>query len=418
MAYIPPHMRKSKGVQSPTAVMLVPRFQKNLNLGSKPSMDKSGKIVCADTAIWRWFAVGLDGNETEGPPPVLLQRVPVEVIERINGEKPLALVRSSRLSEGQRTLDSSDKPWTYLIEKILPDLISSSKFMRGQMEAEGWNSKDVKPKLVARVGKILFIPRRPSNWEEDLNKDSINEATLKQLKRFFYTNIPASYMKGIVDEVFLQIGVKFEDLKDVYSVKLSDKSRPEATISCKCRVMKEENRLELYKVELNKIRHMVHDISCIEKNLDLRLMLSTKQTLTSLRDDEEESIKALIASVILDPTSKGGLRWPFGKASSPGDRYRVIGVCHTVSRIYVSPLMRLKVRDVDWFDFKTSVGETKEEITLMLKGIASELLGKKLDINSVSDMLRNVLKLLWEHFLHVQAVHNGNTAAVDIPMFS
>ncbi|OWM63215.1 hypothetical protein CDL15_Pgr010615 [Punica granatum] len=370
--------------------MLVPRFQKNLNLGSKPSMDKSGKIVCADTAIWRWFAVGLDGNETEGPPPVLLQRVPVEVIERINGEKPLALVRSSRLSEGQRTLDSSDKPWTYLIEKILPDLISSSKFMRGQMEAEGWNSKDVKPKLVARVGKILFIPRRPSNWEEDLNKDSINEATLKQLKRFFYTNIPASYMKGIVDEVFLQIGVKFEDLKDVYSVK----------------------------VELNKIRHMVHDISCIEKNLDLRLMLSTKQTLTSLRDDEEESIKALIASVILDPTSKGGLRWPFGKASSPGDRYRVIGVCHTVSRIYVSPLMRLKVRDVDWFDFKTSVGETKEEITLMLKGIASELLGKKLDINSVSDMLRNVLKLLWEHFLHVQAVHNGNTAAVDIPMFS
>ncbi|PKH86502.1 hypothetical protein CRG98_049981 [Punica granatum] len=91
-------MRKSKGVQSPTAVMLVPRFQKNLNLGSKPSMDKSGKIVCADTAIWRWFAVGLDGNETEGPPPVLLQRVPVEVIERINGEKPLALVRSSRLS--------------------------------------------------------------------------------------------------------------------------------------------------------------------------------------------------------------------------------------------------------------------------------------------------------------------------------
>ncbi|PKH69498.1 hypothetical protein CRG98_050135, partial [Punica granatum] len=171
-------------------------------------------------------------------------------------------------------------------------------------------------------------------------------------------------------------------------------------------------------VELNKIRHMVHDISCIEKNLDLRLMLSTKQTLTSLRDDEEESIKALIASVILDPTSKGGLRWPFGKASSPGDRYRVIGVCHTVSRIYVSPLMRLKVRDVDWFDFKTSVGETKEEITLMLKGIASELLGKKLDINSVSDMLRNVLKLLWEHFLHVQAVHNGNTAAVDIPMFS
>ncbi|PKI65884.1 hypothetical protein CRG98_013704 [Punica granatum] len=411
-------MRKNKGVRSPTAAMLVPRFQKNLNLGPKHSMDKSGKIVYADTAISRWFAVGLDGKETEGPAPVLLQRVPVGMIERINGEKPLALVRSSHLSEGQRTRDSSDKPWTCLIEKILPDLIRSSEIMRGQMEAEGWNSKEVKPRLIARVGKILFIPRRPSICEEDLNKDSINEATLKQLNRIFYANIPASYMKSIVDEVVPKIGVKFEDLKDVYHVKLSDKSRPEATISCKCSVMKDENRLELYKLQLNQIRPMVHDISCIEKNLDLRLMLFTKRTLTSLRDDEEESIKALIASAILDPTSMGGLRWPFGKASSPGDRYRVIGVWHAVSRVYVSPSMGLKVRDADWFDFKTSVGETTGEITLGLKGITSELLGKKLEINSVSDMLENILKLLWEHFLHFQAVHNGNTAAMDIPMFS
>ncbi|XP_031377397.1 uncharacterized protein LOC116192855 isoform X2 [Punica granatum] len=416
MAYIPPHMRKSKEVRSPTAAMLVPRFQKNLNLGSKPGMDKSGKIVYADTAISRWFAVGLDGRETEGPPPVLLQRVPVEMIERINVETPLALVRSSHLNEGQRTRDSSDKPWTYLIEKILPDLICSSKFMRGQMEAEGWNSKEVKPKLVARVGKILFIPRRPSIWEEDLNKDSINEATLKQLNRTFYAFIPASSMKGIVDEVVPKIGVKFEDLKDVYYVKLSDKSRPDATISCKCRVMKKENRLEPYKLQLNQVRHMVHDISCIEKKSDLRLMLFTKRSLISLHDDEEESIKALIASAILDPTSKGGLRWPFGKASSPGDRYRVIDAWHTVSRVYVSPSMRLKVQDSNYF--KTSVRETTGEITLGLKGIASELLEKKLEINLVSDMLESILKLLWEHFLHFEAVHNGNTAAMDIPMFS
>ncbi|OWM63209.1 hypothetical protein CDL15_Pgr010609 [Punica granatum] len=368
--------------------MLVPRFQKNLNLGSKPGMDKSGKIVYADTAISRWFAVGLDGRETEGPPPVLLQRVPVEMIERINVETPLALVRSSHLNEGQRTRDSSDKPWTYLIEKILPDLICSSKFMRGQMEAEGWNSKEVKPKLVARVGKILFIPRRPSIWEEDLNKDSINEATLKQLNRTFYAFIPASSMKGIVDEVVPKIGVKFEDLKDVYYVKL----------------------------QLNQVRHMVHDISCIEKKSDLRLMLFTKRSLISLHDDEEESIKALIASAILDPTSKGGLRWPFGKASSPGDRYRVIDAWHTVSRVYVSPSMRLKVQDSNYF--KTSVRETTGEITLGLKGIASELLEKKLEINLVSDMLESILKLLWEHFLHFEAVHNGNTAAMDIPMFS
>lgn len=35
-------------------------------------------------------------------------------------------------------------------------------------------------------------------------------------------------------------------------------------------------------IEMNQIRHMVYDVSCIEKNLDLRIMLSTQRTLTSL----------------------------------------------------------------------------------------------------------------------------------------
>ncbi|RYR07578.1 hypothetical protein Ahy_B05g074960 isoform A [Arachis hypogaea] len=57
--------------------------------------------------------------------------------------------------------------------------------------------------------------------------------------------------------------------------------RLEATISCKCNIIKEQNKLKLYKVELNYVRHMVKDVSCPAKNLDLRLMLCTKRIIAA-----------------------------------------------------------------------------------------------------------------------------------------
>ncbi|XP_062098374.1 transcription initiation factor TFIID subunit 5-like isoform X1 [Humulus lupulus] len=43
-------------------------------------------------------------------------------------------------------------------------------------------------------------------------------------------------------------------------------------------------------------RHMLRDISCNEKNLDLRLDLCTKRTVTTFTDDDLESLKFLINS--------------------------------------------------------------------------------------------------------------------------
>lgn len=86
-----------------------------------------------------------------------------------------------------------------------------------------------------------------------------------------------------------------------------------------------------------------------------------------------EGIAYLINSAVLDQDVKGGLRWPLGKASS-GDRFRVVGVWHTVAKSYVNAFMRLKLRNADRYDFKTSVGEATKEITLKLKQFTSELL--------------------------------------------
>lgn len=70
---------------------------------------------------------------------------------------------------------------------------------------------------------------------------------------------------------------------------------------------------------------------------------------------------------------KGGLRWPLGKESS-GDRYEVVSVWHTKVKSYKNSLVRLRVRDADRFDFRTSTGEVTREITLKMTGVVTELL--------------------------------------------
>ena len=96
MAYIPPHKRHSKDVRraSPIPETLQPQFQRNVNLRASTSRKKkSGKIVYADTTIYKWFAVGLD-EDGHFPPYIHLEPISFEYIERKTGEKPLVLVNS------------------------------------------------------------------------------------------------------------------------------------------------------------------------------------------------------------------------------------------------------------------------------------------------------------------------------------
>ncbi|KAF6153516.1 hypothetical protein GIB67_027383, partial [Kingdonia uniflora] len=46
-------------------------------------------------------------------------------------------------------------------------------------------------------------------------------------------------------------------------------------------VMGIDIKLELHKMEMNQVHYSVIDMSCLDKNLDLRLMLSTKRILTA-----------------------------------------------------------------------------------------------------------------------------------------
>ncbi|KAL4598029.1 hypothetical protein ACB092_11G030000 [Castanea dentata] len=284
MAYIPPHKRHSYEAAgssessdthnrpSPIPQSLVPQFRRNLNLRLP---QRSGKNVYnfAEQAIYTWFPVGLDHNH-QFPSSVHVAPVPLQLLERTTGTNPLVLFNNNN---NNHPVEQVRSPWVYIAENVMSNLLSSFENVRN----EKLDLEDVKPKLVARFGKILFH-ESPSISEETMRVGLVGETTLSQLRKSFYRNIPNSYMENIKVEVAQKIKVDFEEEKDLYHVKLSDATLPDSTISCKCNVIKEDKRLQLYKIELHQVRHMVIDISCLDKNLDLRLMLSTKRILTTL----------------------------------------------------------------------------------------------------------------------------------------
>lgn len=91
------------------------------------------------------------------------------------------------------------------------------------------------------------------------------------------------------------------------------------------------------------------------------------------QDEEEQCIRELVKSAILDPKVKGGLRWPLGKESS-GDRFSVVGCWHTKYKAFKNSSTRLKLRNADRFDFMNSTGEDAREVTLKLEELAMYLL--------------------------------------------
>lgn len=406
MSYVPPHMRHSKGggpssAPSPTLPpeSTNPNFKRKRNFNSKAITDKSAaakSIVYSENAIAKWFAVGLT-DDTLLLTVTRLEPVALESYERKSGEKPLTLV----ISDHHLKENCEDKsvllanPWVFVVETVKQDLLRS--FLQVKENMEFCEFEEVKPTLVARFGRILFHGNR-SFTLESISGKSVPESTLKQLKKSFYTNVPTLYMEYITNEVVPKIGFVLEGEQELYHVKLSDKMRPDSTLSCKCTVMKDSKKLELCKVELNQVRHMVADMSCLGKNLDLRLMVRTKRILVALKDEEIENIKSLIGSATLDSEVKGGLRWPLGKQSS-GDQYTVVGVWHTNGKTFKNSLMRLKVRYADRFDFRSSAGEVTREVILKMPGIIPKLPEQTFKTDIAMEMLKENLKLIWEYFL-------------------
>ncbi|GMI79102.1 hypothetical protein like AT2G38430 [Hibiscus trionum] len=370
MAYIPPHKRHSMDSERPTPASLIPRFNRNVQFRAS-----SGRPVYSNYATSRWFAVGLDDGKGEASAAHLMPvSVPVESFEWRTGKKPLILVKNNLYQN-----KAKECPCSSIAENVLPDILSS--FEMSSAEIESSDFKDVKRTVVARIGKMLFQGSPSVNLSG--SKDYLRESTLSKLKRTFYTVLPDTYTANIIAEVAMKIGFDFAGVKDSYQVKLSDSTKPDSIIFCKCRVNDGKN-LQLYKIELHPVRDMVVDISCIDMDLDIRLAMTHKRIITYMTEDEMQSIQNLIDSAVLDPDVKGGLRWPSTKES--GNRYNVVAVWHAKATFYENASIRLRVSD-------------SNEVVLKLKGILLRLLEQDVETNVIFDMLKDNLSFIWQHFL-------------------
>ncbi|KAL1193674.1 hypothetical protein V5N11_017567 [Cardamine amara subsp. amara] len=389
MSYIPPHKRHSKDPAKPSPVpdSLVTKFKKKLDFSSKS--DKCDNIIYSGDSISRWFIFGSNGIEDEVPSHVKLVPLTSDSVERRNGEKPLVLMKNNVQSVNMNIGESEEErtKWLLVAEKVVDDLVLA--YERAKTEMEGHHHV---LRLAASFGKNFFYRRQGC---------PVGECSPKNSNKVFSPDVPTSYLQHIKSKVVPSHGFCFDLEKERYLVKVSHYSRPNVTIYCRCKFM-EDGRLSMYKADLNNIRHMVVDVSCIDKNLDMRLMLASKRKLMDLSEEELSNIKALLDSATVDPNVKGGLRWPLGKALSE-DGYRVFEVCHVRATIYKNETIRLRVRDTDRFNERIGTGVVHREVILILKDMNTKLQEEQnIERDCVLKMLRDTLGTIWD-FLHCDA---------------
>ncbi|KAJ4891908.1 Uncharacterized protein Rs2_31656 [Raphanus sativus] len=179
-------------------------------------------------------------------------------------------------------------------------------------------------------------------------------------RRIFSTDVPTSFVQNINSKAIPSHGFCIEGAKEKYIVKISG---PNRIISCKCTV-KEDGRL---------------NVSCIDKNLDMRLMLTGKRKINTLTENELSNIQGLLSSAIVDLNVKGRLRWPLGTTFDDG--YKILEG------------LRL---ETDGFSERDKTGEIAKGVTLVLKEMNTKLQEQNIERGCVLEMLRGVLGTIWD----------------------
>ncbi|KAI3878144.1 hypothetical protein MKX03_000094 [Papaver bracteatum] len=386
-AYIPPHKRHSKDDDDNRP--LPTKFQMKVGTSksrTKHSKDRNPKfrylIKNMNCAIRKWF-IEADDDQI---PADSIQLEPFYDYEYMS-------LRSVLLS-GRGIKNSS--PWVSITERIRSELLASFANVRSAMDL-GEAGAIMKPTFVARIGKVYF---RNSSVNIRSSSRSEAETALAHVRKEFTTNAPDLHMEAILGGGAPKIIADFYQPKEYCRVDVFDKNDPESYISIKCQIMCGE--LKIQKIEKNQKRCFVADVSCLHKDLDLRLRLAIKRDLTrALKDDFEElkGLKGFVDSAILDGNVKGGLRWPLGKEHSSEGRYSVIGAWHTTVKTFKNSSLKLRIKHSDIFDFCNSDGEVENELTVDMKGINDMLIYGMVDMEPAIGSLEETLKLVWTHLL-------------------
>ncbi|KAI3926009.1 hypothetical protein MKW98_028145 [Papaver atlanticum] len=377
--YIPPHKRQLKGgaksleESSLNSRSIVHKFQQRLNLsGSYNSESCSservmrngndallrGRYLYPKSCISRLFVVNsTEEEEHQYPGSIRLNPISSESI-LYDAVKRTAYVWADR-PEGPKerrtnTLKKSssvENPLISVTEQILSDLLAF------QSKRDEGTSKLTPPLVDTLRGTSEF------------------EASLSRMKRSFNTHIPKSFPESVLNVVVPEIGVELEEEKEYYYVRVTDRSYADVSFTCN--------------------RHGV------EKDLDLRLMLSTRNTVTEPTDEEKHGLKKFLNSAIIDSNERGGLRFPLGYESFEG-RYIVVGTGHTTMRTFKNSSIRIKFTESDRYEFVTRTAEVTNHVVLIMNVISEKLKDNNLETCQLAKMLEDNLNLIWSYFLRLE----------------
>ncbi|KAF8089915.1 hypothetical protein N665_0494s0020 [Sinapis alba] len=377
MSYVPPHKRNLKiPVQpSPFPDSLLTKFGKNMN-ELKSSSAKGNGIVYSEKYFTKCFFIGTNGIVDEVPPYIKLVPLSPDSSERIDGVKALILMNKDFHKESK---EEERNRWLLVAEKVAEDLVFAYDQANKCVE-DHHLSDNAKLRLVARFGKIIFYGSKAG---------PVVDYSLKNSRRIFSTDVSTSFIQNIKSKAIPSHEFCIDGEKEKYIVKITG---PNGIINCKCTV-KEDGRLSMYKAELHPVRHLTIDVSCIDKNLDMRLMLAGKRKKT-LTEKEISDIQGLLGSAIVDLNLKGRLRWPLGKTSLE-DCYKIFEVCHVRVTIYKTRTLGLKVRETNRLNERYSTVEIEKGVTLILKEINTKLQERNIERGCVLEMLRCVLGTIW-----------------------
>ncbi|XP_047070940.1 uncharacterized protein LOC124679177 [Lolium rigidum] len=405
MAYLPPHKRHSSGGSDPappTSSLGSLSISSSSPRGRHLLRPSSNKIIHAAGCVSRWSPLPPFSHDSDDADSFRLEPFACEPIERKTGFKPLVLSLSSPKGS---PASSPEAAAAAIAERFLPELLAAAE--RATHGVPSKESEVVKLSLVARVGKVLFQPGGSHVSLDSLRKAAKagNEGSKSQVRKSFYTNVPKECSEDMERSVVKLMGLEFDSSKEHYHVKIFDKHRSDSisTMSCKC-TLQQDGKLAIHKVELDSIRQLVEDISCLSQDLDLRLMLRTKRILKNLDPEVENAIQSLVSSAILDPNVKGALRWPLGKESI-GERFSLVGVWHTNYKAFRNKTLRLKLRHSDWFDHRSSTREVSNEVSFKLIGISNRLQDGNKEVDSVKEMLECAVRMIWDSALCYKMVY-------------
>ncbi|GLJ50931.1 hypothetical protein SUGI_1084530 [Cryptomeria japonica] len=160
--------------------------------------------------------------------------------------------------------------------------------------------------------------------------------------------------------------------KVVYVIQVEDDLNHGVVLRLTCRKkIKDDKQLELKKIEQIPVRHFVADISCLDKLMDVRLMVTTEQYLTDLSEKDKESIEGIVESACIEESAKGGLHWPLG--GSVRNRYKVKGAMILNVTTIVGKTWNMKFQHANRGEFIASSGRVTNEVTLKIKSITKYL---------------------------------------------